>query len=408
MRVGILTQYYPPEMGAPQARLSQLARELVLAGDEVWVLTAMPNYPGGRIYPGYRGLIRREKIEGAQVIRTAVYPTKSCGTVKRLASYFSFVASSAIVGSWALPVLDYLIVESPPLFLGASGYWLSWLKHARCIFNVSDLWPESAVRLGLLRDGWSLRASLYMEALWYRRAWLVTGQSRGILASIRTRFPAVPTFHFSNGVDTLKFSPDKESKAVRESLALPGVCVVIYAGLHGVAQGLEQILEAAALLRGRNLFFVFLGEGPEKERLMASAKDMQLDNVRFLGPQPPATIPQLLSSADIAVVTLKRWLPGAVPSKLYEAFGAGKPVVFAGEGEGADLVTETGAGRVVASGDAGALAAALLELANDSELRSRMGAAGRRAATTLFNRDAIASGFIAHLRRAAPTGAIPV
>src|SRR5207248_6224879 len=226
---------------------------------------AMPNYPTGRIYAGYRGMVRREQIDGVNVIRVALYPTKSVGVSRRLTSYLSFVLSSGIAGSFGLPRLDFLIAESPPLFFGASGYWLSHLKKARWIFNVSDLWPESAVRLGMLRDGWSLRASSSMESLWYRKAWLVTGQSQEILDSIRGRFPSVPTFHLSNGVDPKRFSPAKRSEALRKRLGAADSCLVMYAGLHGIAQGLEQILKAAALLRDENIQFVFLGDGPEKE-----------------------------------------------------------------------------------------------------------------------------------------------
>src|SRR5215470_12054633 len=122
MRIGILTQYYPPEVGAPQARLSDLARRLQARGHEVFVLTAMPSYPTGRIFPSYGGFFRREVIDGVTVLRSAIYPTKSAGMVRRLLNYFSFVFSSLVVGLVKLPRVDYLLTESPPLFLGVSGY----------------------------------------------------------------------------------------------------------------------------------------------------------------------------------------------------------------------------------------------------------------------------------------------
>src|SRR5262245_54802522 len=142
VRIGILTQYYPPEMGAPQARLSHLAGELARAGHEVVVLTAMPNYPKGRVFDGYGGFRRTEMRNGVRWIRSWLHPTQDVGLLPRLTSYGSFAFSSVIVGSLSLRHLDYLVTESPPLFLGPSGYLLSRRLGARWIFNVSDLWPE--------------------------------------------------------------------------------------------------------------------------------------------------------------------------------------------------------------------------------------------------------------------------
>ena len=178
MHLAICTQYYPPEVGAPQNRLSELARLFVLSGHRVTVLTAMPNYPSGRVHEGYGGLWRRESVDGVDVLRTAIYPTQSTGFLKRLASYFSFVFSSTIGGTFLLRRADFLMVESPPLFLGLAGFWLSRVKRARLIFNVSDLWPESAVQLGFVRRGGALhKLSSWLESFCYRHAWLVTGQS---------------------------------------------------------------------------------------------------------------------------------------------------------------------------------------------------------------------------------------
>src|SRR5687768_3641777 len=153
MRMTILTQYYPPEMGAPQGRLSALARELARRGHAATVLTAMPNYPAGRVDPRYGGVFRRERMDGVDVVRAWIHPTLRTAFVPRVASYLSFALSSAAAGAAALPRADYLLVESPPLLLGPTAVALARLKGARLIFNVSDLWPESAVRLGALKPG---------------------------------------------------------------------------------------------------------------------------------------------------------------------------------------------------------------------------------------------------------------
>ena len=406
MRIGILTQYYPPELGAPLARLSHLAAQFVRRGHEVVVLTAMPNYPRGRIFPGYGGLWRRETRDGVSIIRCWLHPTQSVGLRARLASYFSFVLSSLCVGAFALPRLDYLMTESPPLFLGISGYLLSLRTGARWIFNVSDLWPESAVALGAVSQGWGLRRALDLEAFCYRKAWLVTGQSREILDNIRSRFPEARVYHLSNGVDTELFRPERRSPAARAQLAdgfgSGASCIAVYAGLHGIAQGLDQILEAAARLKDlETLAVVLIGDGPVKAELAARSRALGLTRVRFVDPLPKEEMPGLVASADLAIVPLKVSLPGAVPSKIYEAMGAGVPVVLVAAGEAGEIVRRSEAGVVVPPGDVEGLAAAIRELSLDPARRAQLGASGRRAAERDFDRVGIAGRFIDHLEGAA-------
>lgn len=399
MHLALLTQYYPPEIGAPQARLSALAGQLVQRGHSVTVLTAMPNYPTGKIYREYGGLLRRELRDGVHVIRTFVYPTQKLDFAPRLTSYFSFVLSSLTLGSILLPPADYLFVESPPLFLGLSGIWLRRLKRARLIFNVADLWPESAVQLGILRPGGlACRVSAWLEASCYRRAWLVTGQSKSILDDITSRFPDRPTFHLSNGVDTQLFHPDRQTVEAWRTLHSNGTCVALYAGLHGIAQGLDQVLSAAnALGCETGMQFVLVGEGPEKQTLLARGMQLGLKNVSFLASRPSWEIPAMLASADIALVITKKYIPGMVPAKLYEAMASGRPVVLVARGEAAEIVRQHEAGIVVEPGDIAGLTRALQELQARPELRQTLGENARRAAERQFDRTRTAARFIDHL-----------
>jgi glycosyltransferase involved in cell wall biosynthesis len=401
VKLAILTQYYPPEMGAPQARLSELAEGFAAAGHDVSVLTAMPNYPTGVIHPGYGGAWKRETRGGVRVLRTCLYPTQRADRVRRLASYFSFVASSACVGTALLDPPDYLMVESPPLFLGLSGAWLGRRTRARVIFNVSDLWPDSAIRLGLVREGsLACRMSERLEAYCYRRAWLVTGQSRGILESIAERFPSSARYHLSNGVDVARFAPERAAPtapAVRASLACNGSTLALYAGLHGLAQGLEQILAVAHELRGDDVRFALVGDGPDKRALQDEARTRALDNVGFHDPRPRDEMPALVAAADIVLVTLKTELPGAVPSKLYEAMASSRAIVLVATGEPAEIVRRSEAGLVVPPGDTAALAQAIRTLAADPELRARLGANGRRCAEREYDRATIIARFMTHL-----------
>lgn len=398
MHLGILTQYYPPEMGAPQARLSELAARFKERGHQITILTAHPNYPTGRIFPNYGGFISKESLGGCDVIRTLIYPTQKLGLLPRLANYFSFVLSSMSVGAVSLPKLDFLLTESPPLFLGISGYVLSRFKQCRWIFNVSDLWPETAVRLGMVRRGLGLSASWKLESFCYRKAWMVSGQSREILQNIGQRFPSVRQYHLSNGVDTRLFDPSLRSQDLRLRLGAGNGCLAVYAGLHGAAQGLDQVLDAATLFRDLpDLVILFVGDGPEKRNLQERAKQLSLNNVSFLDPFPRQEMPALIASADIALVPLKSYLPGAVPSKLYEAMGSGVSVVLAAQGEAADIVRAHHCGVVVAPGDSKALAGELRRLASNAGERGLLGRNGREAAIHSFDRQEIAARFIDYL-----------
>jgi glycosyltransferase involved in cell wall biosynthesis len=222
-------------------------------------------------------------------------------------------------------------------------------------------------------------------------------------ADIAGRFPSARTYHLSNGVDTSRFSVERRSEEMRQKLAGPeangtGTCLAIYAGLHGLAQGLDQILAAAKEVSDQpNLSFVFIGDGPEKGTLMQQSRVLGLRNVRFLEAVPVNQIPGLLASADIALVPLKLALPGAAPSKLYEAMGSGVPIVLIAGGEAARIVNDAKAGIVVPYGDITSLAAALKQLAADPAKRQELGRAGRRAALDRFDRKAITTAFAEYL-----------
>lgn len=400
MKFAILTQYYPPEIGAPQARLSSLARQFVRRGHDVTVLTAMPSYPQGMVYPGYRGLVKRHVLDGVRIVRSILYPTQRTDVARRLANYVSFAASASVIGAACLGRQDYLLVESPPPFLGLTGVWLSRLTGARMIFNVSDLWPESAVSLGVLRSG-SLthRMSEWLEGFCYRHAWLVTGQSREIIVDIAARFPACRTLHLSNGVEADRFGRDRATSRTRQALGADrNSCVALYAGLHGIAQGLDVLVEAAQLLpRESNVDVVLMGDGPTKAALRKTVSVRGLENVRLLDPQPHANMPEFLAAADVIIVPLSRYIRGAVPSKLYEAMATGRPVVLVADGEAAHIVRTHQAGIVVRPGNPRAIAEALSTLARNPEQRHLLGANARRAAVEHFDRTEIAGSFIQYL-----------
>jgi glycosyltransferase involved in cell wall biosynthesis len=390
-RLCILTQYFPPEMGAPQARLSELGERLIDLGWEVEALTALPNYPTGRVFESYDP--RRVVVEPIGRIRTVRVPlyTAKIGFTKRLRSYFSFVASACRHGPRWCGRPDLLWVESPPLFIGYAARYLSWRWKCPFVFNVSDLWPESAIRMGIVKPGIATRMAEQLERKIYRKAAGVTGQSAEIIAAVRDCVLGVKAEVITNGVDPDRFRPDHADAAARALLGTEPGPIFVFAGLLGLAQGLDQILDLAASLPadvpGR---FVLIGEGPAREHLLARVDKERIARVKILPAQPRERIPALLAAADGAIISLGMAIPGAVPSKIYEAMASHLPILLIATGEAARRVEEAGCGLAVAPGDAESTAAAFRQLATNSDLRRRLGAAGRKAAETVYNRDRIA------------------
>jgi len=400
----ILTQYYPPEMGAPQARLSELAERLIGLGWTVEVLTALPNYPTGRVFAGYD--VRKPKIEQlgrVRVVRVPLYTAKT-GFLKRLGSYFSFVASAAVFGPRLCARPDLLFVESPPLFIGYAARRLA--RHWSCglVLNVSDLWPESAVRMGVVKPGMATRLAERLEVSLYRQAAGVTGQSDEIVAHVKARSPRTPTEVVTNGVDPARFGrawADAEARALIG--AEPGP-VFVYAGLLGWAQGLDQILDlAASLPTGAPGRFVLVGEGPERERLEERVRVERLTRVRLVPAQARERIPALLACADAAIITLGLAIPGAVPSKIYEAMASELPILLVADGEAARRIRDAGCGLSVAPGDAAGLGAAWLAIVGDAKARAEMGRRGLEAARTTYDRTRIAERLDTFLRARLPS-----
>ena len=378
-KVLFLTQYFPPETGAPQARIFEMAKYLQSRGFQVEVLTAMPNYPKGEIFEGYKGkLLVKEVIDEITVIRSFIYPTRKASFVHRLSNYFSFVFSSVFLGAWRVSKPDVLITESPPLFLGISGYLLKLIFRSKFVFNVSDLWPESAVRIGVVSENGILaRAASHLEAFFYRRSDAQTGQSLGIIEGIKQRVETTSPVLVANGCDCTAFSPEKRDQELLRSYDLENKVVVGYAGLLGLAQGVQIILDAAKhFSANKELRFLIAGDGPEREVLQQFVSDNKLENVVFTGLMPKTQMYRLIPGMDITIIPLRYFIPGALPSKVYEAMACGVPIILPAEGDPAHLVKNADAG-IVCKYNSEEVFSALEYLLTHPEERMRLGQNGR-------------------------------
>jgi glycosyltransferase involved in cell wall biosynthesis len=403
MNVLFLTHYFAPEVGAPQTRILELGRRLVSRGHSVTVLTGFPNYPTGITPTPYQGHLHlREEMAGMRVVRAWVFATPNAGFFRRLLNHLSLTLTS-IPAAFGIGPVDVMIVESPPLFLGIAGYIISRVKRAPYVFNVADLWPETAVALGALKNPWLIDLAERLEWFLYRRAARVTTVTRGIRHTIVERgMPPDRVMLLTNGVDTDRFHPSVDPSPAEQELGLDGRLTVAYAGTHGMAQGLEILVEAAALLRNqKGIRFVMVGEGAEKPGLMSKAAQLGLKNLDFFPNQPTSFMPHLWAAVDIAVVSLRRLdiFHSALPSKLFEIMATECPVVMAAEGEARDLILRAKAGVVVEPENATELAEAVLQLAADASARRQYGRNGRCHVREHFNREYLADLWEAELTR---------
>ncbi len=342
MKIVILTQYFLPEMGAPQNRLFDLAKGLMELGWEVSVVTGMPNYPHGKIFESHSGkFTQTDWIENIEVKRYWLYPSNAPTALPRILSMLSFSMSSLFSLFFIRKKKpDYLFVESPPLTLGFSGWILSILSKPRLIANISDLWPLSARELGAIGDGVLYRSLELLEKFIYKRAYVCTGQSQEIVDYISKITPQ-KTYLFRNGVDTKRFPENKFNPGKRNQ--------IVYAGLLGVAQGILSICENINF-HSLNTEFHIYGTGSEYEKIISFIKNNPDRGIIYKGVLTRDEIPTVISTYGGTLIPLIRNIYGAVPSKIYEAMAAGLPIIFSGEGEGAKIIEDTNAGWVIKPG----------------------------------------------------------
>ena len=400
MRFLFLTQYFPPEIGGPQTRLRCLAEELARLGHQVEVVTALPNYPRGAFFEGYRGkAYLREERAGVTVHRVWLYPAQGGGWA-RILNYLSFTLAS-LFGLARARKPDYLLVESPPLTLSLPAYLASRWWRVPFLFNVADLWPDAVRDSGFLEEGLALRALRRLEAWSYQKAAYVSAVTEGIRSELltRKRVPAEKLLYLPNGVDVNHYRPRPPDLDLKRSLRLEGKKVVLWAGTLGHAHGLEFVLRAAARISSPEIHFLFLGDGSARKELEALAGRLSLSNVSFRDPVPVEELPAYYSISECALASLRR-LPtheGARPSKVFPALASGTPVLFVGSGECASLLA--GAGLVVPPEDPEALACAVTAWFAEPQRLGPCGAAARRLAEEQFAWPKLVGSWLDELRR---------
>jgi glycosyltransferase involved in cell wall biosynthesis len=383
MRVLYFSQYFPPEVGATQTRAYEMCRYLASRGHKVTAITEVPNHPSGIIPSEYRGRLSERRTEdGIDVLRLWVWTSPEKTFRSRMQFYLSYMGMSALAGVLLKGKYDVVYATSPPLFVATAGLITALARRVPFIFEVRDLWPESAVALGELNSKKAIAVAEKLEVAMYRRARRIVVVTQGIHARLIERgISGSKIAVITNGANTEKFRYTSEgARHVEEMLGLAGKFVVMYAGVHGIAQGLETLLQAADLLRRRNdITFLFVGEGPRKVHLKQIAQEQGLTNVRFLPEVQSDLMPSYLSAAGCAIVPLRDELlfRGALPSKMFEAWACARPVILSVAGEAEQVMQQADGGLAIQPEDATSMAQAIERLADNPNQAQQMGEHGR-------------------------------
>jgi glycosyltransferase involved in cell wall biosynthesis len=397
MKILWVAQWFPPDLGALPARITEMSRVWIREGHEVTVVTAFPHHPLGVIPAEYRGkFVTEESYEGIRVIRCWIWALPNRRMWQRTLCQISFAVSAGLFALRRPERPDAVIVSSPPFFAVPAGWVFARVRRAPLVFEVRDLWPAVFVASGVLSEGWLYRFLSWWEMAFYRAADRIVVVTKSFREDLLERgVPAEKVVIVFNGADADLYA-SRPSPETRRRLAGDADFLVTYAGTHGLLQGLEQILDAAEAFRDDpRVAFAFVGEGARKDALIEEAKRRALLRVTFHPAVAKEAVPEILSASDVLVVCL-RPLPifrKFVPSKVFEALAAGRPLVAALSGEAAEIVRQAG-GLVAEPGDGRSIAEALRQLLSDPAGRKAMGERGRRYVREHYDRQTLALDYL--------------
>ncbi len=394
MNVLFLTHYFPPEVNAPASRTYEHCKVWVKQGHVITVLTNVPNHPSGKIYPGFRNkILQKQVLDGIDVRRVLTWAAPNAGFLMRISNYLFYMLMAILVSPF-LKRPDVVVSTSPQFFCGLAGYFVSRLRRVPWVLEVRDLWPESIVAVGAMEKSLAIRMLERIERFVYRKADHIVSVTDSFIPHILERGGACDRVSvIKNGVDLNFYDPERTAEEFANELDLTGKFVAAYVGTHGMAHGLETVLLAAEQLRHEtDIAFLLVGDGAERLRLLELKEEKQLENLTMLEQQPKERMPDIwaITGASLVVLRDRPVFRTVIPSKIFESMAMCRPVVLGVRGEVADLIAAAGAGICITPENPTELAAAVRNLAYNSDSCASMGAAGRDYVAKHFNREALA------------------
>lgn len=369
VRVLLMTQWFDPE---PTFKGIVFARELVRQGFKVEVITGFPNYPGGKIYPGYKmKLCQKEQIDGVNITRVPLYPSHDKGKVGRILNYVTFAISLMLCGLFAKKA-DVIYAYHPPLTVGIAATIVGFFRRVPVVNDIQDMWPDTLSSTGMVSNKRVISLVGKVCDWVYKRSAKIVVLSPGFKTLLVER--GVPAEKIEIIYNWCAEDAINQSRHVKQSVFKPdGKFRILFAGNMGLAQALDVVLDAAALVATQvpEIEFVFLGGGLEVENLKRLSQERTLNNVVFLPPVSMGEVGLYLNSADALLVHLKEdeLFKITIPSKTQAYMAAGRPILMAVDGNAADLVSHSQSGVVAKSGNATSVANAAIQLfrATDTE-----------------------------------------
>ncbi len=406
MHILIVHQYFLGKNDAGGSRWNQFAKYWAESGHQITVLAGTVHYATGKKQPEYKGrfIVREQVSENVQVLRCHVSESYNKSFLGRFWAYLSFVFSTVWAGLFCTGKCDVIICTSPPLTVGLTGWILSILKRKPMVFEVRDLWPESAIDTGVMKNKWLIKLSYWLEKKSYKSAnWinaLTPAFEKSLIEnkSIRPeRISMIP-----NGADLDIFEKDKPTVDVRQKHNLADRFVVTYVGAHGLANHLIQLLETAHLLiEQKDIVFMLVGDGMQKPMLVQKADQWQLDNVIFVDSVPKNEIVDYIAASDVCTAVLKKidTFKTVYPNKVFDYMSAQKPAIIAIDGVARKLIEDANAGIYVEPENARQFADAVLKLKEDSQLCRRLGQNGMDYVRCNFDRKVLAQKYMQILEK---------
>jgi glycosyltransferase involved in cell wall biosynthesis len=372
MKILFVSDNFLPEQNAIATRVYERACYWARWGHKVTVLTSFPNFPEGRLFPGYRNRWHEvSEIDGIRVVRVKTFMAPNAGVILRILDFISFMVTSFIVGLFESRP-DVLAVTSPQFFAAVGTCMLAKVRRLPFVLEIADLWPESIVAVGAMKNGWALKTVEKLELFLYRRADVVIALVQGIKGNLVIR--GVPEYKVQvvrNGVDLERCAPRIRDMALAARWGIRAQDFIVgYIGTHGMSHGLMNVVAAAAQTTDPTIHYLFVGAGSERDRLVAEAKRRGLGNVTFMPAQPKEIIPAAWSLCDIALVHLrnKPLFEAALPAKMFEAMGMGLPILLATpRGEASEILEKEQVGMWIPPDNPAALSAAISVLKSDPE-----------------------------------------
>jgi len=374
MHILFLTDNFPPEVNAPASRTYEHSREWVKSGEEVTIITCAPNFPKGKIFPGYKNNFwQTEVIDGIKVIRVWTYITANEGFFKRILDYVSFMVS-AVIASFFVKKVDIVIGTSPQFFTVCAAYLVGLFKRKPWVFELRDLWPETINTVSAIKSRKLLFFLERIELFLYRKSSMIISLTKNFKKDLIERNIDPKKIEIvTNGVDIEKFVKQPKPEKLIRSHKLKNIFRVGYIGTIGMCHGLEIILNSANEIRNKynnkDIVFLVVGDGSNKQDLKIRATEMQIENIIFVDSVNKKEVVDYLSLLDLSLIHLinRAEFEKVIPSKLFESMSMGIPIVHGVRGESADIVKDSGCGIVFKPGNSEDLTKKIIYLKENPE-----------------------------------------